>query len=514
MAALDLERDVVSNTVYSKGGMVCSISPLAASAGVSVLNAGGNAFDAVVATAAVECVTFPAGCGLGGEPFALLYEARSGQMFGLSGSGKAPTAATRDFFVDRGYRTMPLSGPLAAALPGEVHGYATILERFGTRSLEDLLEPAIGYAEDGFALSPRVARGLQSSARDLAVYPDTAAIFCRDGAGFRPGDVLVQTDLARTLRRVATGGPEEFYAGDTGREIVRALAAAGGLYTADEFAGHATELYEDPISTTYRGCRVYETSPPSQGLMVLEMLNILEPFDLAGMAPYGAEAVHAMVEAKKLAFADRNGYLGDPDFVSNPLADLLSKEFAAERGRLIDGRRAASHVEPGPVPGLVHSSAEGNTSYLCAIDREGNAASFIHSLSAGFGCKVVAGNTGVLLNNRAGRGFSLVEGHPNVIEPGKRTMHTLNAYMVMKDGRPFMIGGTPGGDNQIPWNVQVISNVIDHGMTSQEAVAAPRWTSLPGTDPATVDEPFVLRLDEGMAPDQIQEMVARGTMWS
>ena len=502
------EIAVGRSTVYTRGGIVCSISPLAASAGIGVLQEGGNAFDAAIATAAAEAVTVPSACGLGGEAFVLMYEARGGRLYGLSGSGKAPMAATRDYFVSRGHRTMPVVGPLAAAVPGEVDAYVTILERFATRPLSRLLEPAIGYAEEGYPIGQRQFASFETSLEKLSAYPDTAAIYTKNGAPYSTGDILVQRNLGRTLRRIAEGGAEEFYRGDTGREMARALRAAGGLHTFEEFAQHKTDWYEPPISTTYRGRTVYETAPPSQGFLLLEILNILEGLDLASMGFYDAETVHAMVESKKLAFADRNAYMGDPRFMPVPLDELISKEFAARRRQRIDRERAVSHVEAGPLGAPV--PGDGNTSYFCVIDAQGNAVSFIHSLSHGFGCGFVGGNTGVLLNNRVGRGFSLIEGHPNVIEPGKRTMHTLNAYMVLDDGRLSMIGGTPGGDRQVQWNAQVITNVIDYGMDAQEAVEAPRWTSTPGTDPATIDEPFILQLNEGMSPDEAEKLRAKG----
>lgn len=499
--------DTGRSTVYTTGGVVASISPLAASAGVRVLADGGNAFDAAIAAAAVEAVTVPAGCGLGGEPFVLMYEARTGRVYGLNGSGRAPMAATRDHFVSRGYSTMPLTGPLAAAIPGEVAGWETILERFGTVPLSKLLEPAIGYAEEGHPVSAANARGFRMMNEKLNEFPDTAAIFTKDGAPLEENDLLVQADLAKTLRRVAEGGSEEFYRGDTAREMVRAIRAAGGLYTEEEFANHESRWYEPPISTDYRGYTVYETNPPSQGFLLLEMLNIMEGLDIGEMGHYNAESVHAMVQAKKLAMADRNAYMGDPDYQHNPLDELISKPWAARRREMMNPLKAGDY-EPGPLAAPV--PGDDNTSYFCVVDREGNALSFIHSLSMGFGCGFVAGETGVTLNNRVGRGFSLVEGHPNVIEPGKRTMHTLNAYMVFEGDRPYMVGGTPGGDRQIPWNAQVISNVIDHGLGPQEAVEAPRWTSTPGTDPATIDDPFVLELEAGISPGEVAKLEAKG----
>ena len=494
------------NTVYSNGGVVVSISPLAVSAGVRVLAEGGNAFDAAVATAAVEAVTVPPACGVGGEPFVVMYDSNTGRVHALNGSGRAPLAATRDFFVERGHSLMPLEGPLAAAIPGEVLAWEQIVDRFGSRPLAALLEPAIGYAEDGFAVSQELVHGFRILNPKLAQFPDSYDIFTRDGRPLRPGEVLVQKNLAGTLRRVAAGGSDAFYRGDVAREMVRAIQAAGGLYTEAEFADHDNVWYQPPVSTTYRGHTVYETAPPSQGYVLLEMLNILEGFDLGRLGFYTSESVHTMVEAKKLAFVDRNRYMGDPEFVDSPIDELISKPFAAQRRRLIT--QTAGQYEAGPIAAPV--LGDGNTSYFCVVDAAGNAVSFIHSLSMGFGSGFVAGNTGVLLNNRVGRGFSLVDGHPNVIEGGKRTMHTLNAYMVMREDRPYIVGGTPGGDRQIAWNAQVISNVLDHGMSAQEAVEAPRWVSTPGTDPHSVDDPFVLEIEGGMSAADVDTLRTRG----
>lgn len=494
------------SAVYSNGGVVVSISPLAASAGARVLADGGNAFDAAVAVAAVEAVTVPPACGVGGEPFVIMYDAKTGDVHGLSGSGRAPLAVSRDFFVERGHKFMPLVGPHAAAIPGEALAWEEINERFGTRPLSGLLEPAIGYAEDGFAVSEQLAGGFAALNDKLAQFPDSRDIFTRDGAPIQAGETLVQSNLAQTLRTIASGGAEAFYKGDVGREMARAIQAAGGLYTAEEIAAHTNEWYAPPISSTYRGNTVYETAPPSHGLILLEMLNIMEGFDIGGMGWYNAESIHTMVEAKKLAFADRNRYAGDPAFVVTPVDTLISKRFAAERRRLMGP--AAGSYEPGEVS--VSMAADGDTSYFCVVDAEGNALSFIHSLSMGFGSGFVAGDTGVLLNNRIGRGFSLVDGHPNVIEGGKRTMHTLNAYMVMRHGKPYLVGGTPGGDRQIAWNAQVISNVLDHGMNAQQAVEAPRWVSTPGSDPHNVDDPFVLDLEGPIDDAEVEDLRSRG----
>ncbi|GBD10734.1 Putative gamma-glutamyltransferase YwrD [bacterium HR23] len=499
------------SVVLTRNGMVCSASPLAASAGLRVLQEGGNAIDAAIATAGVEGVVLPPMCGLGGEVFALVYRAREGKVYGVTGSGKAPLKATRDFFVSRGYRVMPQDGPLSVAIPGEVDAYATLLERFGSGrfTLARLLEPAIALAEEGFPLPQRIARYFAIAGPQLARSPSAGRIFLQEGRPYRPGAVLRQHQLAQTLQAIARHGPREFYEGEVARRILTALQAEGGLYTPQEWASHRTILYDDPLSTTYRGVTIYETHLPSQGILVLQMLNLLEGFDLQGMGHTTADYIHLLTEAKKLAYADRLAYLGDPEFVPSPWQTLLSKAYAQERRRAIEMGRASPLVAPGA---LAVPADDGATSYFCVIDKEGNAVSFIHSLSNAFGACWVAGDTGVLLNNRVGRGFSLVEGHPNVIAPGKRTMHTLNAYMAFREGRLLLLGGTPGGDNQPQWNVQVLTRLLDFGLNPQEAAEAPRFTHFPGTDPIAVDNPPELRLEEPFLKDTalVEELRRRG----
>jgi gamma-glutamyltranspeptidase/glutathione hydrolase len=491
--------------VMTRNGIVCSVSPLAASAGVRVLQEGGNAFDAAIAVAAAEAVTLPPMCGIGGEVFALLYQASTGKLHGLTGSGRAPQAATRDYFMGKGYSKMPPHGPLTPAVPGEVHAWQTILDNFGTRSLASLMEPAIDLAENGFPIASRISTFYTSYIDKLREYPSTVARLTRNGQPFQAGDVLVQADLARSLKRIAENGPREFYEGALAKELASAIQAAGGLITTDDLARHDSVLYDDPPSVTYRGHTVATNALPSQGLLILELLNIMEGFDLAGMGHNSADAIHAVAEAKKLAFADRLAYVGDAEFVATPLDALLSKEFAAERRRNIDMKHASKQVTAGALP-----ETDGDTSYFCVVDAQGNAVSFIHSLSMYFGSGFIAGDTGILLNDRVGRGFYLDEGHPNVVAPGKRTINTIQTWMALKDGVPVLLGGTPGGDRQPPWNAQIISNVLDFGMGVQEAAEAPRWNHFPGSDPATVEQPYQLKLEDGVAQETVAELERRG----
>ena len=481
----------------STRGIVCSPSPVAASTGLRILAGGGNAFDAAIAVAAAETVTLPSMCGIGGEVFAIMYQASTGKTYGLTSTGPAPQGATPEFYTSRGYDYVPFSGPLAPSPPGEVAAYQLIIDTFGTLPLGSLLEPAIGYAEEGFAIPPRVGGIFTRGAQRLAEFPSTASIFLKDGKPYGPGDIFVNRDLARTLRRIAEGGAEEFYRGGLAREIAGAFREAGGLIDEESLAAVQAELYE-PLTTTYRGYLVAENRPPSHGTILLEMLNILEGYDLAGLGHLSPESIHLMIEAKKLAFADRNAYLADPRKEQVPLEVLVSKEHAARRRELIDPKRSSGQVEAAD---LVATGTD--TSYFCVADGQGNTVSFIHSIYAPWGSAFVAGETGILFNNRQ-RGFRLEEGHPNTLAPGKRPMHTLNAYTVFKDGRPFMVGGTPGADFQVQGNTQIITGIIDYGMAPQPLVDAPRWMSTPGSDPPTLGEPFEVSLEPEM-PEEVRE---------
>lgn len=488
----------------ARNGMVATAHPLATAAGLEILQRGGNAMDAALAAALTTGVVLPAMCGLGADAFFIYQEAKSGEVTAVNGSGIAPHAATRDYFVERGYEKMPFFGPLSVAVPGAVHAYFTGLKLFGTMPAADLFAPAIRYAEQGFPLTHIGHRTIANSAKNLGQYPTSAAIYLPNGAPPPAGKMFKNPALGRSLRLVAEGGPDVFYRGEIAQEIARYMADNGGLITVDDLADHESAVYT-PISTTYRDFTVYETGLPSQGLIVLEELNILSNAQLSELPPSSADAIHLMAETKKLAYADRLGYCGDPRFIDVPLDEILSPAFARERFAQIDMSQAKEQVDAGKL-----LERAGDTTYLCVIDGEGNAVSFIHSLSAGFGSQAVAGETGFLLNNRAGRGFTLEPDHPNVIAPGKKTMHTLNCYLITQGGRTRWVGGTPGGDGQPQWNMQVITNLIDYGMDVQEAVEAPRWMSFPGTDPASLPNDFVLRIESRVDPEVIEELRRRG----
>jgi gamma-glutamyltranspeptidase/glutathione hydrolase len=492
--------------VLAQRGLVATDHPLASSAGLRVLEEGGNAIDAAVCVAATLGVVTPMMTGIGGDTFIVYYQAATGRVMALNGSGGAPQGATPAFFSGRGFQTMPLRGMLAPSVPGAVDAMATALELWGSGRwpLARLLEPAIYYAETGFPITERVAAWFQESASVLAQYPSSARIFLPQGRPPRVGEILVQADLARSLRAIAEHGARVFYEGQLAETVAAYARSHGGLLGAADLAAHRSEVCE-PVTSTYRDLTLHTTPPPSQGFVLLEMLNILEQDDWGGLSWGSPAAIHLAVEAKKLAFADRLAYVGDPRHVANPLDQLLSKAYAHERRRALDPHRAQEAVQAGAVREQV-----GETTAFTVADRAGNVVSYITSLSASFGCGEVMEGTGILFNNRAGRGFSLDPAHPNRIAPGKRTMHTLMAFLATRGGRPYLAWATRGGDAQAPWNFQVFSNIVHHGMNVQEAVERPRWFSFPATDPAAIRSPFELRMEGGFPPETYERLRALG----
>jgi gamma-glutamyltranspeptidase/glutathione hydrolase len=484
--------------------MVCTNSPLSAAAGLKVLQEGGNAFDAALAVAATETVTMVPMCGIGGDSFILLYEAANGQVTGMSSAGAPGSGTSADYYRKQGLIKMPLEGPHSVGVPGEVAAWEEVHRRFCSKPFDQLLDTAVGYAEDGFALPPKIAQSFSSTHKRLAAFPSTAEVLLAGGRTPVEGDLLVNRDLAESLRRIGKGGAEEFYKGDLARKMVKALNNAGGLFTDEDFANHEVDVY-DPIGTTYRGETVYQTRPPSQGFLHLEMLNLIEGFELSHMSSDDPEAIHLMVEAKKIAYDDRNRLAGDPQVAEWPLDEVISKEYADRRRPEIQLDRVGAES-----PGLDSARTDGNTTYFCVADGAGNAVSWVHSLSHAFGSRFMAGGTGILFNNRAGRGFSLEAGHPNEFAPNKRTMHTLNCYLTLRDDKAHIIGGTPGGDFQPQSGVQIITNLLDFGMGPQEAVDAPRWWSYPGTDPATIETAMELRVEPEMPEKTVQGLQKLG----
>lgn len=488
---------------FGFNGMVASAHPLAASIGVDVLRRGGNAVDAALAVAAAEGVLLPMSCGIGGDAFVIVHDARRGETVAYNGSGVAGARATRERYAEQGLTRMPLEGVHAVGVPGAVSVYEAVWKSHATWSWADLWAPAIRLAEDGVAITDTVSKHIAGRAEVLARYQHSADQFLPGGSAPASGVRWSAPSLAGSLRAVAEGGAETFYRGPLAERILAFLTSQDGPFVADDFARQQAVVYE-PLRTDYRDVTVCQTAPPSQGFLMLEQLNLLEGFDLASLDPFGPDRLHLLIEAKKLAFADRNRHAGDPDFVDWPLQRLISKEHAAARRREIDPRRARTPN------GVLAGERGGDTSYFAVADGEGTCVSFIHSLSASFGSGVVAGDTGITLNNRVGRGFSLDPRHPNVLTPGRRTMHTLNAFMAFRGSRPWLVGGTPGGDQQTQWNVQLLTNLVDHGLSLQAAVEAPRWYSFPGTDPANLGRPMSVRAESRVPDATRRELEARG----
>jgi gamma-glutamyltranspeptidase / glutathione hydrolase len=461
-----------------RAGCVASPHHLASQIGLDVLASGGNALDAAIATNLTLGVVVPYLCGYGGDLFALVWKEG---LFGYNGSGRAPASAAMEVVRNTaGSDRMPTFGPLSVTVPGAVAGWFDLLERFGTRSFQELASPAVRYARDGFVLTAAAMKSLQRARNRFAWSEAWQAVY---GAA-REGDLLRQPDLARTIDRVADGGRDAYYQGPIAEAIARQVRSLGGLMEPEDLAGHRGDWIA-PLSTRYRDVEVFELPPNTQGLMALEALNIVQ--ELGPLPPEGPDRHHSMIEAVKLAFADRDEHVTDPGAMRVSADQLASRTWAVERAAAIDPRRAA---EPVPVP-----PALGGTAYLCTADRDGMLVSLIQSNYMGFGSGVTVPGWGINLQNR-GAFFSLDPSHVNVVAPRKRTLHTLIPAMAFKDGQPWMVFGTMGGDGQAQTHLQLLARIVDDGEDVQRAIAAPRWVVSPADwsvaaesrfDPATFD---------------------------
>ncbi|HVJ82588.1 MAG TPA: gamma-glutamyltransferase [Planctomycetia bacterium] len=453
----------------AKQGMVATSHPAAVEAGLEVLKAGGNAIDAAIAANVAIAVVEPMSCGLGGDLFAIVWDAKTKKLYGLNASGRAPKLATLAAFKEKGIAKIPIRGPLSWSVPGCVDGWDELRKRFGTRPWDALLAPAIKCAKDGFVVTPLIGRGWRSTRAQLAADENAKVAFLRpDGSAPAIGSMMTNAPLAATLEAIAKGGRDAFYTGDLAAEIVRNSEAVGGLIRAEDLASHRSEWVE-PISTDYRGHTVWQLPPNGQGLAVLQMLNLLEGFDVKKSGLNSPEFLHWFVEAKKLAYADRAAYYADPEFAKGiPIGKLASKEYAKARRALIDPEHAAKEVPPGDI-GYAHA----DTIYLTVVDKDRNCVSLIQSNYFGWGSGVAAGKLGFMMQNR-GNLFSLDPKHPNRLEPGKRPFHTIIPGFVTKDGAPLLSYGVMGGDMQPQGQVQVLLNMLDHGMDPQAAGRAAR----------------------------------------
>jgi gamma-glutamyltranspeptidase / glutathione hydrolase len=496
----DFEFASRRSPVLSRGGMVAASQTLAAEAGAEILRQGGNAADAAVATAAALNVTEPTSTGIGGDCFALYYHASSGQVTALNGSGRAPAGLTLERLRREGFGSeLPPYHPYTVTVPGACAGWCDLIDRHGSLPMKQILAPAIDLAERGFPVAPLTAHFWQRGAeRQLKSAPGGSELTL-SGRGPRPGEIFHNPGLARTFRAVAEEGKQAFYQGAVAEAIAAVMQRAGGALTQADLAVH-TSTWEEPIFVDYRGVRIWECPPNGQGLAALLALNILENYPIAGLEPLSAERLHLMIEAMRLAFADARWYIADPQTNPAPLAELLSKEYAAERMKLIDPQRAVLDQTRGvPVTGT-------DTVYFCVVDQQGNACSFINSNYMGFGTGIVPAGWGFTLQNR-GHNFSLDPEHPNALAPGKRPYHTIIPAMATLPGggeRQELLAafGVMGGFMQPQGHLQVVAALVDDRLDPQAALDRPRFCIQDGTAGGRtaleegIPEPTLQRLSE------------------
>jgi len=535
-------------TVVAQHGMVAAGHPLAAEAGMRILKAGGNAIDAAMATWAVQGQVEPGMTGLGADMLILVYLAKTNEVRFINATGFAPAAATIDFYKSKG--GIPDQGPLSISVPGAVGGAVYAVQKYGTKPLGDVFAPAIEIADQGFPITAALAQGLSSGKDKLAKYPSTTKVWFKDGQPLQMGDILINKDMARTLRTIAAQGHDGFYRGDVAKNTAAYLKANGGLITEADLAGYRP-VEDTPIRVNYRGVEVYECPPNSQGFVMLEALNILEGFDLKKMGHNSAPYLHAVTEALKLSFADRNKYVGDPKFVPNiPMKALLSKEYAATRRQAIDPNRAivgeaapgdparftttsqavarrvappdvARRLQPSdryadsqPMPTTIGAFDPDKilnlTTYLAVVDKEHNMVSVTSSLLSGFGSGMVVENGGFFLNDRM-RYWNLEPNDVNALQPGKRVRQTINPALALKDGKPFVVFGTPGADTQPQTQLQFFLNVVEFGMEVQQALEQPAVISNSFRDSYYPHNVLGKLLTPAMLADSVkQELAAKG----
>jgi gamma-glutamyltranspeptidase/glutathione hydrolase len=487
------------SAVYGRSGMVATSQTLAVAAGLAVLQAGGNAADAAIATAAALAVTEPTSTGLGGDAFGLYYDDATRKVVALNGSGRAPRALTLERLQAEGLgQGLPREHPYTITVPGAAAAWCDLIERFGRLPLATTLAPAIRLAEEGFPVAPLTSIFWQRAAAGVLSRALNGRELTLDGRGPRPGEIFRNPGLGRSLRRLAEGGKAAYYQGPIAEVVVEVIRQAGGCMSLEDLAEH-TSTWTEPISTTYRGLRVYECPPNGQGLAALLALNLLEGFDLAALPALSAARLHLEIEAMRLAFADTRRYVADPATNPAPLAGLLDKEYAAQRRRSIDFGRAAAEVRHGTPPG------SSDTVYLSAVDGEGNACSFINSNYMGFGTGIVPAGWGFSLQNR-GHNFSLDREHPNALAPGKRPYHTIIPALATRedDGSLYASFGVMGGFMQPQGHVQVVLALLDDGLDPQAALDRPRFCIEPDEQAGQVS------LEEGISPQALAELQAMG----
>ncbi len=491
--------------VIAPHGMAATSQPLVTEIALEILKQGGSAVDAAIAANAALGLMEPTGSGIGGDLFAIVWDADTDKLYGLNASGRSPAALTLEVFKTAGLKRIPPRGPLPVTVPGCVDGWFELHARFGRLPMGQILAPAIRYARDGFPVSELIAHYWELSVPVLEKYAGFRETFMPGGRAPRKGEIFKNPGLADTYEALAGGGRDVFYKGRIAEKIDRFMRREGGFLSKDDLASHTSE-WVDPVSTNYRGYDVWELPPNGQGITALEMLNILEGYDIASMGFGSAAHIHAFVEAKKLAFEDRARFIADPEFAELPVDALISKEYAEKRRKLISPARAAASYEPGN-PAL----GEGDTVYLTVADKDGNMVSLIQSNYRGMGCGLSPDGLGFILQDR-GELFDLEPGRPNTYAPRKRPFHTIIPAFITKDDKPYMSFGVMGGTMQPQGHVQIIMNIIDFGMTLQEAGDAPRICHEGSSEPTgeRMTDGGTVYLESGFSPEVIRELQRMG----
>jgi gamma-glutamyltranspeptidase/glutathione hydrolase len=489
--------------VIAQNGMAATSHPLATQAAIDILKKGGNAIDAAIAANAVLGVVEPTGCGIGGDIFAMIWSSDKNKLYGLNGSGRSPRSLRLEYFSENGYEFIPPLGPLPVTVPGCVDGWYEMHDMFGKLSMKDILQPAINYARDGFPVTEVIAYYLALGTEKLKEYPNITKVYSPGGKTPGKGEIFRNPQLALTLEKIVKGGRNEFYRGSIARAIDAFMKKQGGFLSYNDMARHTSEWVE-PVSTTYRGYEVWELPPNGQGIAALQILNILEGFDIKSMGYGSADYIHTFTEAKKLAFEDRAKFYADPRFTKVPVATLISKNYAAGRRKLIDPDKAAKVYGSGMIEA-------GNTIYLTVADKFGNMVSLIQSNYRGMGSGMCPDGLGFILHDR-GEMFSLAEGHANVYAPGKRPFHTIIPAFVTKNKKPFISFGVMGGDMQPQGHAQIVVNLVDFGMNLQEAGDAPRIYHTGSSEPTGqgMTTGGVLKLESGFRTEVIQKLMSMG----
>ena len=488
--------------VIAQQGMAATSQPLATQVALDILKQGGSAVDAAIAANAMLGLVEPTGCGIGGDLFAIVWDAETKQLHGLNASGRSPAALKAEYFTEQGLTTIPSFGPLPVSVPGAVDGWFSLHEKFGRLPMTSILSPAIEYARRGYPVSEVVAYYWQMNVDRIGEYEGFADVFMPNGKAPTTGQIFKNPSLAATYEKIATGGRDAFYKGDIARVIGAYMKEQGGFLSYEDLAAHTSEWVE-PVSTNYRGYDVWELPPNGQGIAALQILNILEQYDIEGMGFGSADYIHTFVEAKKLAFEDRAKYYADPAFNDIPVDALISKDYAQKRRALINPNKAAKRYDAGVV--------EGDTIYLTVADKDGNMVSLIQSNYRGMGSGMTPPELGFILQNR-GELFTLAPNHFNTYEPKKRPFHTIIPAMVTRNNKPWLSFGVMGGATQPQMHAQIVVNLIDFGMNLQEAGDAPRFIHVGSSSPtgALMKDGGELSMETGFATEVRRTLYERG----